>query len=103
MKTFALALLEDGSVTTDTILTQLLRLQQVCSGHVKMDDGEMKTFNSAKLPELMSVLEEVDGKVIKLKSEEQAVTFILFILDRPVILVPAMRPVMSDGIYILII
>ncbi len=64
MKTFALALLEEGSVTTDTILTQLLRLQQVCSGHVKMDDGVMKTFNSAKLPELMSVLEEVDGKVI---------------------------------------
>ena len=29
-----------------------------------MDDGEMKTFNSAKLPELMSVLEEVDGKVL---------------------------------------
>ena len=64
LKTFALAMLEEGSVTTDTILTQLLRLQQVCSGHVRMDDGEMKTFNSAKLPELMSVLEETDGKVI---------------------------------------
>ena len=64
LKTFALAMLEEGSVTTDTILTQLLRLQQVCSGHVRRDDGEMKTFNSAKLPELMSVLEETDGKVI---------------------------------------
>ena len=64
LKTFALAMLEEGSVTTDTILTQLLRLQQVCSGHVRMDDGEMKKFNSAKLPELMSVLEETDGKVI---------------------------------------
>ncbi len=64
LKTFALAMLEEGSVTTDTILTQLLRLQQVCSGHVRMDDGEMKIFDSAKLPELMSVLEEVDGKVI---------------------------------------
>ena len=64
LKTFALAMLEEGSVTTDTIQTQLLRLQQVCSGHVRMDDGEMKTFNSAKLPELMSVLEETDGKVI---------------------------------------
>ena len=64
LKTFALAMLEEGSVTTDTILTQLLRLQQVCSGHVKMDDGVMKTFNSSKLPELMSVLEETDDKVI---------------------------------------
>jgi len=64
LKSFALALIEEGSVTTDTVLTQLLRLQQVCSGHVKLDDGTMKIFDSAKLPELMSVLEEVDGKVI---------------------------------------
>ena len=64
LKTFALALMEEGSVTTDTILTQLLRMQQVCSGHVKTDEGEIKTFDSAKLPELMSILEETDGKVI---------------------------------------
>ena len=56
-------------------------MQQVCSGHVKLDDGEMKTFDSAKLPELMSVLEEVDGKVIiwanfthDIKNIEQAIT-----------------------------
>ena len=59
-----MALLEEGSVSTDTILTQLLRMQQVCSGHVKTDDGVLKTFDSAKLPELMSILEETDGKVI---------------------------------------
>ena len=64
LKTFAMALLEEGSVSTDTILTQLLRMQQVCSGHVKTDDGVLKTFDSAKLPELMSILEETDGKVI---------------------------------------
>ena len=64
LKSFALAMMEEGNVTTDTILTQLLRMQQVCSGHVKTDDGVMKTFDSAKLPELMSILEETDGKVI---------------------------------------
>ena len=64
IKSFALAMIDEGKVTTDTILTQLLRLQQVCSGHVKLDDGTMSTFNSAKLPELMSTLDEVYGKVI---------------------------------------
>ena len=64
LKSFALAMMAEGNVTTDTILTQLLRMQQVCSGHVKTDEGIMKTFDSAKLPELMSILEETDGKVI---------------------------------------
>tara|TARA_B100000282_G_scaffold66397_1_gene44706 strand:+ start:13933 stop:15369 length:1437 start_codon:yes stop_codon:yes gene_type:complete len=64
LKSFALAMMEEGNVTTDTILTQLLRMQQVCSGHVKTDEGVIKTFDSAKLPELMSILEETDDKVI---------------------------------------
>ena len=64
MKKYALALLETEKVTADTVLTQLLRLQQVCSGHVKTDEGEIKTFNTPKIHELMDVLEEVDGKVI---------------------------------------
>ena len=64
LKTFALALMEDGSVTPTTVLTQLLRLQQVCSGHVKLDDGTLKTFPTNKMPELVSVLDEVGGSVI---------------------------------------
>jgi|TARA_R110000803_G_scaffold127767_4_gene195159 SNF2 family DNA or RNA helicase len=64
LKTFALALIEEGSVTPTTVLTQLLRLQQVCSGHVKLDDGTLKTFPTNKMPELVSVLDEVGGSVI---------------------------------------
>tara|TARA_R100001594_G_scaffold124483_1_gene161301 strand:- start:533 stop:1975 length:1443 start_codon:yes stop_codon:yes gene_type:complete len=64
IKSFALAMIDEGKVTTDTILTQLLRLQQVCSGHVKLDDGTMSTFNSSKLPELLSTLDEINSKVI---------------------------------------
>lgn len=64
LKTIALAVLEQGVVTAANALTQILRLQQVCSGFLKTDDGKFETFPSNKLNELMEALEEVDGKVI---------------------------------------
>ena len=64
LKKIALGICEEGTVTPTTILTQLLRLQQVCSGHVKLDDGTIKTFSSAKIKELEAVVEEIDGKAI---------------------------------------
>ena len=64
LKKIALGICEEGTVTPTTILTQLLRLQQVCSGHVKLDDGTIKTFSSAKIKELEAVIEEIDGKAI---------------------------------------
>ena len=64
LKKIALGICEEGTVTPTTILTQLLRLQQVCSGHVKLDDGAIKTFSSAKIKELEAVVEEIDGKAI---------------------------------------
>ena len=64
LKKIALGICKEGTVTPTTILTQLLRLQQVCSGHVKLDDGAIKTFSSAKIKELEAVIEEIDGKAI---------------------------------------
>jgi SNF2 family DNA or RNA helicase len=64
LKTIALAVFEKGVVTAANALTQILRLQQVCSGFVKTDDGRIEPVPSNKLNELMEVLEEVDGKVI---------------------------------------
>jgi SNF2 family DNA or RNA helicase len=64
IKKIALGICEEGTVTPTTILTQLLRLQQVCSGHVKLDDGTIKNFPSTKLNELELMLDEIDGKVI---------------------------------------
>ena len=64
LKTIALAVFEKGVVTAANALTQILRLQQVCSGFIKTDDGRIEAVPSNKLNELMEVLEEVDGKVI---------------------------------------
>ena len=61
----ALAILKGGGmVTAPTALTEILRLQQVCSGYAKLEDGTVVTLPTKKLPELMSVLEETAGKVI---------------------------------------
>ena len=65
MKRNALAIIEgEGMISASTILTQLLRLQQVCSGFAKLEDGRMIKVPSNKLTELMSLLEETDGKAI---------------------------------------
>jgi len=64
MKAAALAIIEGSVVSAPTVSTQILRLQQVCSGFVNMDDGTTKQVPTNKLPELMDALEEIDGKVI---------------------------------------
>ena len=65
MKLMALALFEDGSVmTTNNALTQLMRLHQICCGHIKLDDGRQEDIPSNRVKELLDQIEEVDGKVI---------------------------------------
>ena len=65
MKEIALTFFEDGSVlTASTVMTQLLRLHQISCGHLVTESGETKVFKNNRIPELMDILEEVDGKVI---------------------------------------
>lgn len=64
MKSAALAIIDESMVSAPTVLTQLLRLQQVCSGFVNMDDGTKKELPTNKTQELLSVVEEISGKAI---------------------------------------
>ena len=65
MKRAALAFIADeGMISASTVLTQIIRLQQVCSGFAKLDDGRTVEVPTNKLPELLSTVEEIDGKVI---------------------------------------
>ena len=64
IKNDAILLLNDDMVSVQSVITQMLRLQQIISGHLKTDDGNMITFESNKLNELLQILEEHDGKVI---------------------------------------
>ena len=64
MKQLALAQMDGKIMTTATVLTQLMRLQQITCGHFTADDGTIKEVDSNRLPELMNVLEEIEGKVV---------------------------------------
>ena len=64
MKNLALAQMDGKMMTTSTVMTQLMRLQQITCGHFTADDGTIKDLDSNRLSELMNVLEEVEGKIV---------------------------------------
>ena len=65
MKELALAQVQSGELaTTASILTQLMRLQQIVCGHLRTDDGEIRELKNSRLSALMEILEEVQGKAI---------------------------------------
>tara|TARA_R100000808_G_scaffold15950_1_gene36370 strand:+ start:23088 stop:24533 length:1446 start_codon:yes stop_codon:yes gene_type:complete len=65
LKDYAIAQLEDAEfVTTNSVITQILRLQQVLCGFTTTDSKEIVEIPSNRLKELMATLEEIDGKCI---------------------------------------
>ena len=64
MKDQALAILNGKVSSTMTVLTQLMRLHQITCGHFTADDGTEQEVESNRMKELMSILEETDGKAI---------------------------------------
>ena len=64
MKKAAMAVLNGKVSSTMTVLTQLMRLHQITCGHFTADDGSEQEVESNRMKELMSILEETDGKAI---------------------------------------
>jgi SNF2 family DNA or RNA helicase len=64
LRQHAITILNDSTVSFNNQLTEILRLHQVTNGFVKNDDGVVEEFNNPKLDELMTVLEEINGKAI---------------------------------------
>ena len=64
MKSMALSQFKEGVTSTVNALTQLMRLHQIVCGHVKLDNGEVIELPNNRIGELMSVVEETDGKII---------------------------------------
>jgi len=65
LKEFAMAHIDDDEfMTANNVMTQLLRMQQVLSGHIKSDSGEFVEIKDNRINELMDCLEEVEGKAI---------------------------------------
>ena len=64
MSRLALASFNGKMMTTATVLTQLMRLQQITCGNFIADDGTMHEIATNRLPELMDLLDEIEGKVV---------------------------------------
>jgi SNF2 family DNA or RNA helicase len=65
LKNEAMIWFEDGElVSAPAVITQMLRIQQVLSGHLKTDDGEMRYFKSNRMDALKEIMDEHDGKAI---------------------------------------
>lgn len=65
LREFAYSELErGGAVSTTSVITQILRLQQLVCGHITSDEGEVQLVPSNRVPILMEVLQEVAGKAI---------------------------------------
>jgi SNF2 family DNA or RNA helicase len=64
MKAMALSQFKEGVTSTVNALTQLMRLHQIVCGHVKLDNGEVIELPNNRIGELLSVVEETDGKII---------------------------------------
>jgi SNF2 family DNA or RNA helicase len=64
LKREAMIILEDDMVTAPQVVTQMLRLQQVLSGHLRTDDGELIEIDNRRIDALHEVLAEVHGKVL---------------------------------------
>ena len=64
MKKQAMTFFQDNPMTAASVLTQMTRLHQIVCGHVKTDDGQVRTLKNNRIKELLQVLEETDGKVI---------------------------------------
>ena len=65
MHKYALAQFDSGEMTTTAnVLTQIIRLQQICCGFLQPDEGEIQPLPNNRMPELLNVLSETQGKVI---------------------------------------
>ena len=61
----AMTLLEGGDlVSAPQVITQMLRIQQVLSGHIKTDEGDLIEVPTQRLSAMMDCIEEVSGKII---------------------------------------
>jgi len=64
MKQEALAILNGKQSTTVNTLTQLMRLHQITCGHFTDDNGQIQAIENNRIKELLSIVEDMDGKAI---------------------------------------
>ena len=65
MKSLALAQFDNGELsTTQSVLTQIMRLQQIVCGHLQPDENTIQPIKNNRLDSLLETVDELQGKAI---------------------------------------
>lgn len=65
LRRHAMTVIRDGGeVTTQIVMTQLMRMHQVVCGHIKTDDGRLIQLDSNRLRELEQIVGETDESIV---------------------------------------
>jgi SNF2 family DNA or RNA helicase len=64
MKRTALVQIKKETLTTTSVLAQMIRLHQIVCGHMATDDGKILSLPNNRIKELLAILEEHGGKAI---------------------------------------
>jgi|TARA_B100001094_G_scaffold318168_1_gene361421 SNF2 family DNA or RNA helicase len=64
LATFAITELEGDTLSVTNTMTMLLRLHQITCGYLPTDDGPPIPLKNNRLSEMLSAVEEVEGKII---------------------------------------
>ena len=64
LRTTALAIVEDSTISFSNKLTEIVKLHQVCNGFTKDDEGKFLRLHDQKVKALHEVIEEADCKII---------------------------------------
>ena len=60
----AMTILKDELIAVNSIMTQMIRLQQVLSGYLKTEEGKILSLPNYRIQAVLDILEESSGKVI---------------------------------------
>ena len=64
MRRFNITEMDGNTMSTVSTLASLIRLHQICCGHITYDDGTTKEIKNNRMEELLEIIQETDGKVI---------------------------------------
>ena len=73
LRTSALAIVEDSTISFSNKLTEIIKLHQVCNGFTKDDDGKILKLHKSKLNALEETLEEMESEEIQANYKPESV------------------------------
>ena len=82
MRELAMVELEDKEMAVTSVLTQVVKLHQICCGQLKFEDGSYESIPNERIPALVELLEDYPGKAIVWANYRQTLADVMKALKR---------------------